>query len=364
MRMRLLRSVVWGLGGVLLAVFLGGCNTQLKRAREAVGKKDYEQAAQLYEKVVMKDPDNDDALRELTELYCGKHLKNDFKCYGKSRILFKRYPKDATVSKWYKTALYASAVDSYLSNQLKRASRYLESYKKLDPKNARVFFMLGNIMMRMNMKPPRNNDELNAGLKYLAEALKYSKPNDMVALSSKKQKAMLQWEVHMQSANIYEFFIAEKFQEFMKKVQKEAAAKAKAAAKQKKKRRRRRKKKKKEEGPKFEPNPKYFKAAVEACKKAGTFSERHPNPFKRSLPFFKLAMMHANFKKEYETAIKWLKVAEKWGPNDLSVVGNIKMIYDKLAEKAEEDKNKKKQKLYEKLSQEYAAKHDSLKGKR
>ena len=372
MRMRRLRMLIAWSGGLLLCLSFFGCNTELRRARESVEKEDYLQAALLYEKVVEKDPDNDAALRELSKLYCVT-LKNTFKCFGKSKELHKRYTKDPTVTSWYKAALYSNAQDAYLSNQLKTAEKYLEDYSKLDPDNGRPYFMRANIKYRLNRKPPRNDFELKDAHKLYKKALKHSKKSDMVALSSKKQKALLQWECHMQSGSIYEMWLMDKKKDFIKKMMEEAKKKAKKAAEEAKKnkkkrrrrRRRRRKKKKQEEEPKpkFKANPKHFDAAIEHFKAAGEFSQTHPNKFKRPLPFFKIGMFYANFKDDFETGAKWLKKAEKWGPNDVNVVGNLKMMYDKMAEMAEADKDKKKQKEMEKAAQEYAAKFDSLKGR-
>jgi tetratricopeptide (TPR) repeat protein len=362
MQQRIRQSLV-SLG--LLALSLGsmGCNTELKRARESVQKKDFAQAADLYENVLKNDPENEYAIREVTQLYC-ETLKNNFKCAIKVEDLYKKFPNDEKIKGWYKEAVFGRAKSLYMQQQMKAATSSLQDYLKLVKDDGTAYFMYGNIKFRLNKNPPYTSsqmDELKKAVDYFTLAVKHSKPTDKLAMFDENVESLVQWEAHVQTGVIYKSFIVEDF----KKFQEEQEKKKPAAAPKKRGKGRKGKKSKavvEEEGSKFVPNKEYFEKAVAAMEAASKVPQ--PNKNKAFYPFLEIGVMYAQFKGEPEKGIEWLKKAYALNEIDGSIVGNLKMVYDILAEKAEKAGEKDKKAEYEKLSQEYASKMESLQGKR
>lgn len=357
---------------ILLAVlaitstFLSGCNTELARARELKSKQDFLFAAIFYEKALKRDPDNEEALKELTQLYCEK-LKVVSKCFEKSELLYRRYKNDNKIKGWYRGSLLTVAKGMFQEQRLKKAGLYLRKYRKLEPNNAQVLFMLGNSQYRLHSKPPfSSNDkkQLKEAMATLMDAVKNSKPDTEVpsAYNSKKMN-ILHWEAYVLKGRVYEMYIAEAFKKWMKEIEKKkaaAAAKAAKEAKKKKKRRRRRrrKKKEKEEEPKFPANKEHLEKAIDAYTKAAKVPQS--NKYKRFVPYFRIAMLYANILRDNEKAVKYLHKAESYDENNASIVGNLKMIYDRLKEQAEKDKNKKLMREYKAKAAQYDSKMASL----
>ncbi|MCB9637859.1 MAG: hypothetical protein H6728_14600 [Myxococcales bacterium] len=340
-----------------------GCNTELKRARESVKKKDFQQAADLYENVLKNDPENEEALREVSQLYC-ETMKNNFKCTTKIEDLYKKFPADPKIKAWFKEAKFGRAKSLYMQMQLKAAASELKDYVKLVKDDGTAYFMYGNIKFRLNKNPPFNStqmDELKKAMDFFALAVKNSKPTDSMAMFDEKVESLVQWESYVQTGIICEAFITEDFKKFMK----EQEGKKPAAAPAPRRRKRRRRKKAAApvaEGPKFKPNKEYFDKAIAAFTAASKITQ--PNKHKVWLPYFKIGQFHAQFLGELEKGVEWMKKAYDLNQINASVVGNLKMIYDQLAEKAEKAEEKDKKAEYEKLSQEFASKMESLQGKR
>ncbi|MCK6511452.1 hypothetical protein L6R29_15965 [Myxococcota bacterium] len=358
MQKRIRQSLVC-FGFLVLSLGSMGCNTELKRARESVQKKDFAQAADLYENVLKKDPENEEAMRELTQLYC-ETIKNNFKCSTKVEDLYKKFPTDNKIKGWYKEAVFGRAKSLYMQQQLKAAIGSLEDYTKLVKDDGTAYFMFGNIKFRLNKNPPYTSsqiDELKKAVDYFALAVKHSKTTDKLAMFDENVESLVQWEAHVQTGVIYKSFLMEDF----KKFQAEQEGKTPAAP------RKRGKKGKKgkvaeEEGPKFAPNKEYFDKAVAAMEAAAKVPQ--PNKHKAFFPYFEIGVMYTMLKSDPEKGLEWLKKAYALNEIDMSVIGNLKMVYDMLAEKAEKADEKDKKAEYEKLSQEYAAKMESLQGKR
>jgi hypothetical protein len=342
----------------MLAFPLTACNTELKRAREAVGKKDYQSAAQLYENVIKADPENDEAMREVTQLYC-ETLKNNFKCTAKVEDLYKKFPNDPKVKGWYKDAMLGSAKSFYFQQQFKEATKTLKEYTSLVKDDGTAFFMLGNITFRLNRTPPFDKNTLMQAVDYLEKAVKYAKPGDTIGLFEEKRESLIHWEAHVQTGTIFEMFIAEEFKAFMKK---QGDAPQKAAPKKGKKGKKGKKAAAAEEGSKFEPNKEYFQKAVAAFEAASKVTQ--PNKEKVWLPFWKLGFLYAQFKGDKAKGVEWMLKGYNLNQTAASVIGNLKMLYDQLAEEAEKAGEKAKQKEYETKSQEFASKMESLQGKR
>ena len=365
LRLSLWLTILLGIGS-----FFTGCNTELSRARELLQRKDYLFAAIFYEKALKRDPDNEEALKELTKLYCDQ-LKRVNKCFEKSELLYRRYKNDTQIKTWYKGSLLTVAKGLFQEQRLRKASSYLLKYRAIDPKNFHVVFMLGNARFRLYSKPPfSENDKRNLkeAIKYLKEAIKHSTPDTQaVSAYNSKKKNMLQWEAYMLIGRVYEMYLIEGFKEWRKELaakQKAAAKKAKEDAKKKKRRRRqrRRKKEKKKEEPKFPYNKAHFAKAKAAYDAAAALKQ--PNKYKRFLPSFRVGMIYANLLRENENSVKYLHMAEKVDPNNASIIGNLKMIYDRLKEKAENDKKKKLAREYAQKSAQYDSQIASLRALR
>lgn len=361
MRKRTHQAVVF-FGFLVLSFATMGCNTELKRARESVKKKDFRQAADLYENVLKADPENEEALREVTQLYC-ETMKNNFKCTSKIEDLYKKFPNDAKIKGWYKDAMFGRAKSLYMQMQLKAAASSLKDYVKLVKDDGTAYFMFGNIKFRLNKNPPFSSsqmDELKEAVKYFEMAVKNSKPTDSMAMFDEKVESLVQWESLVQTGIIYEAFIMEDYKKFLKEQEGKQPV---AAPKPRRKRRRRRKKAEPvAEGPKFKPNKDYFDKAVAAFEAAAKLTQ--PNKHKVWLPLFKVGQFHAQFMGDLEKGVELMKKAYDLNQINPSVVGNLKMLYDQLAEKAEKAGEKSKKAEYEKLSQEFASKMESLQGKR
>lgn len=365
-----LRPWFWMACLIAITGLFTGCNSELSRARNLLQRQDFLFAAIFYEKALKRDPDNEEALKELTDLYCGK-LKRVNKCFEKSELLYRRYKNDAKIKKWYTDSLLTVAKGLFQEQRLRKASVYLTKYRKLEPTNGPVLFMLGNARFRLFNKPPfSDNDKksLADAIKYLKESIKHSKPDTQVASAyNSKKKNLLQWEAYMMIGRVSELYIFEAF----KKWNKELAAKQAAAAKKaqelakknkgKKKRRRRRKKKKekKKEEPKFPVDKAELQRALDAYNAAHAIPQS--NKYKRFLPSFRVGMLYANILRDNANARKYLHKAEKFDPNNTSIIGNLKMIYDRLKEAAENDKKKKLAREYERKAQQYDSQMASLK---
>jgi tetratricopeptide (TPR) repeat protein len=368
MRFQLQKPWFWVALSVAIMTCLTGCNTELSRARELLQRQDFLFAAIFYEKALKRDPDDEGALKELTELYCGK-LKRVNKCFEKSELLRRRYKKDPKINKWYKDSLLTVAKGLFLEQRLRKATEYLAKYRKLDPKDGKVIFMLGNAIFRLHQKPPFSaNDkaQLAKAIGFFKEAISNTKPDTLITSAyDGKKKNVLQWEAYMMMGRVYELYIFQAFKKWRKELaekQKAAAAKAaKEAKKNKKKRRRRRRRKKKEEKkeePKFPVNQDHFKKAIEFYAKADAIPQS--NKYKRFLPNFRVGMLYANIMRENAKAVVFLHKAEKVDANNASIIGNLKMIYDRLKEQAEKDKDKKLLKKYRTKAAQYDSQIASL----
>ncbi len=361
--------MLWMGGLLVLSTLTTGCNTELTRARKLAGNKDYQTAILYYEKALKRDPDDLDALKEAAQIYCDE-LKNMSKCFEKSEKLYKRFKKDPKIQDWYKKSLWTFANNLYIQQLLGKSSKYLRKYLEIDANNGKVLYMLADARFRQNRKPPRKDDELEKAIKEFHLAIKNTKPSDTVRSKfDSKNKLIIQWEAYMKVAGIYDMWIKDKFLDWQKKLENEAREKAQKAAKaeKKKKRRRRRrrrgkKKKKKVEKPKFPVNEEHFKKAIEAYEAASKIPQ--PNKYKRTVPYIQIALFYAQFKGDNLEGVKWLKKAEQEDDTNLSVAGNMKMLYDRLKEEAENNDEKKLAKKYEKMSVVYDSKVASLRGQK
>ncbi|MEM1009972.1 MAG: tetratricopeptide repeat protein, partial [Myxococcota bacterium] len=128
---------------LVLGVFLSGllslgCDTQLKRARSAVDNKDFQLAAQLYEKVLDTQPNHIEALMEVTKLYC-ERMKNTFNCAAKVAKLYEK-KKNPTIKRWYKESVLGRAKSLYMQKQLKASAEKLQEYIKMVPDDGVAYF--------------------------------------------------------------------------------------------------------------------------------------------------------------------------------------------------------------------------------
>ncbi len=359
------------LGGLLVMSFMSlltGCNTELARARKLAGNKDYQTAILYYEKALKVDSENVEALKEASAIYCD-HLKLMSQCYEKSSILYKRFPKDPVITGWYKKSLWIFARNLYIQQLLSKSSKYLHRYLKIDKSNGKVFYMLADAKFRLNRKPPRKDDVLKEAIAEFHNAIKNTKATDTVRSTfNSKKKNILQWEAYMKIGTIYDMWIKDKFLAWRKELAKKAKEKAQKAAKEAKKSRRRRRRRRrrrnaeKKKPPKFPVNEEHFANAIKAYKAASKIGQ--PNKYKRALPYIQIALFYAQFKGQNLEAVKWLKKAEQEDDTNLNVAGNLKMIYDRLKEEAENNKEKRLAKKYDKLSVQYDSKVASLRGQK
>lgn len=365
---------------LLLSILSTGCNTELSRARVLLEKKDYLLAERLYRNVLRAEPDNEDALKEYTKLICEtikakeKDEYNNTRCMIFSKKLYQRFPKDPNISKWYQGSLLRYSKALFISMQLKKASEYFEEYKKLDPNNGKVLFRLANCKFRLNQRPPRDDDALKQAVVDYKKAISKTRKGDSVAIFSSSSKNVLQWEAWMHIGRIHDLWITDKFMEFnskfagLRKKQDAAAAKCRALPAKRRSQRKKQKKcfdevNKMLDGVKFKPNKDHFENLLNAYKEAKKIPTT--NKYKRTLPYIQLALALAKYKRDYVKAIGWLKKADDLAGNtDLNVVVNMKMIYDRLAEKAESDGDKELKKKYEKLSVKYDSRVASLRGQK
>lgn len=342
------------LPALLLSLGLFGCNTELKRAREALKNNDIQQALQLYEKVVKKDPDNEAGLRELTAIACEKIKGN--KCFTYASKLHKKFPSDAKVKDWYKNAVLDSAKALYMEQRFQAATERLQEFSKFDKENGLVFFFLANMKIRQNAQTTDKTILMEAVADY-EKAIKYSKPTDTVAQFSEKRENLVHWESYVQMGSIYERLLNSELLKFMQDEEKRKASAPKEAPKKGKKGK---KKAEGEEGPKFQPTKEYLDKALAAYESASKLNIA--DRAKNWLPFFKIGLIYAQFGGDREKGIEWMTKAYNFDQNNFSVVANIKMVYDQMAEKAEADGDKDKKAEYEKKSQEFSSKADSLQG--
>jgi len=351
---------------LLLSASLWGCNTELKRARLLESKKDFKQAVQFFELALKKDPENDDLWKTTAKIYCEK-LNISSRCKKKSEVLYERYPKDGTFRKWYKKSLYVNTRDIYMAKQLKLASREFGKYIKLDPENGKVHFMLANIKFRQNRLPPRDHRVLALALKDYDKALKFTKSTDELTVLNPRDKRIIHYASYMQKGRIFEVFILKEFVKWQKKMRKEAMEEAKRKAKEAKEKpkRRRRRRRAKQEQPKpkpwFKPNSEHFEKAM-ACY-LGASKINHPNKFNRALPYIQMGLFYARFKRDYPTAIKWLKKAKEQDNLNMSAISNLKQLYDRLKDQADEAKDKKLARKYELEANKYDSEMASILGK-
>ena len=304
---------------VAAALLLAGCKTRLDRAREFRAKGEWDQAVEFYKQVVKEDPANEEAIRELTEVYCDKK-KNSFNCYDKVKPLFAKYPKDPRVKRWYKWSLMAKADALFKEMRLKAAMGRLKEYLKLEPESAVAYFKLGNALQRINLKRMRIS-EVHQSIEYFRAAIKRAKKGQIVAIFSTKDKVPLAWAAWMGIGRLSELQLPGEIKE-------------------------------PDDAP--EPQKKLVEQGIHAFSQA---LKARPNYW---LSPFQMAMFYARYKKDYKKAIENLEIAKKLSPNMPSVWCNMKMIYDKLAEDA--DGSEKKE--YEKKGQDHDAKCASLRGKK
>ena len=351
---------VWMGTFLLFSIAFGGCNTELDRARKLANNKSFETAAIFYEKALTKDPGDMEARKEVTGIYCEK-IKAGNKCFTMAEYLYKKFPNDPKITGWYKNSLWKFARSMYLQQRLDKASKYFKSYIKLDPTNGVVYYMLADAKFRSNIKPPRNDDALKEAIRMYKKAISMSKNDAKISSTfNSKKKQVLHWEAYAKIGTIYQTWINDAFGKWMKE---QAAIQKKAALEQAKKKRRRRRRRRNPEvkKPKFPVNEKYFAAAMDIYKKA--IKVPQSNKYKRTLPYIQMSFFYANYKQEYLESIKWLKKAEEEDDTNMSVVGNMKMIYDKLKEQAEKDKKTRLAKIYSKKSVYYDSKFASLKAR-
>jgi tetratricopeptide (TPR) repeat protein len=334
-----------------------GCNTELNRARKLASSKSYETAAMFYEKALQKDPDNADIIMEITDIYCDKN-KNTTKCFEYAIKLYKKFPNDPKVMAWYKNALYNHALGLFIQQRLEIATDYLRQYLKFEPQNGKVYYMLADAKFRLNREPPRNDSKLNNAIELYRKAIELTKPSDTIPSSfDSKEGQILQWEACMKAARIYEMWIAEKHADWKKKIE----AEEKTKPQPKKPVRSGRRAQKTPPKPKFPINQEHFAKAIELYELATKIP--HPNKYNRSMPYLQAGLFYANFLEDDLKAIEWLKKAEKENDTDPNVIGNMKMIYDRLKEAADNNNDKALAKKYSTLSVEYDSKFASLQGR-
>lgn len=337
MKMRVRFGTSWLVLLLFACGWLLGCESDLDKANALAKAKQYKEAGKLYEKILKTDKKNKGAFEGLGKMYCQKSRYSGVMCLDVARRFVAVHADHKQAKIWLKRALFSNAFDLTTSGELTKAEEYLNKYLKLDPNDGKAYFIGGFIKFRQGKKSPVDPDDLRVAIKRLGKAVKHSVASTTIKINAKDKKpSPLQWEAYVMQGNIYEALLIKAMTTF---------AKSKAG---------------KAKGAKFVANAKDFAAGVAAYTKAHALNKTQSKKAKHFYPYYQVAMFHANFKRDYKGAIKWLVKGEKEFKNSREIIQKIYQIYKIMASESKGRKNRRKRKAYNKKAKEYAAKFANL----
>ncbi|MDB5048000.1 MAG: putative lipoprotein [Fibrobacteres bacterium] len=137
---------------VLSLLFLAGCGGDLKRARESYRVGDYPRALRLFESELDKHPGSFEArygyavvLQEvsLKKKALGQDDEKDWSEVVRAYEICARLGDSGTISENYAISLFHLANKLYLAEKFDPALEYLETARRVDPKNKYVLNLAG-----------------------------------------------------------------------------------------------------------------------------------------------------------------------------------------------------------------------------
>ncbi|TNE47155.1 MAG: hypothetical protein EP343_20835 [Deltaproteobacteria bacterium] len=209
------------------------------------------------------------------------------------------------------------------------------------PSDGVVWFLVARVRFRKYGIKPFRAGKMGSVLEALENALAFSTANSKVPLLYRKGEQPLQWEAYFLKGRVFQRLIQQSYLRYRRKLASNSGDKY---------------------PPKFVPNSTWFQKSKAAYQKAAALPQT--NRWKRVLPFLQVSMLHALYRREYLKAVAWMRKAEALDDANLNVVGNLKMLYDRLKEDAEKRGDKKDARRYEKLSILYDSKMAALRGAR
>lgn len=221
-------------------------------------------------------------------------------------------------------------------------SREAERYTKKYPGDGVGWYLYAKARYHLQRKPPYVRKDIQATARTFARAISLTSTKTCVPVLSWGHKHVLHWEAHMATGHLFYNLILDAFLKHMRK--------------------QRRLPQKKRQAVTFVPNSQDLAKAKAAYVMAAKVHQ--PNRFKRTLPFLQIGFLYGLLKKDYQQAVRWLHKAEAMDDRNLNVVGNLKMLYDRLQEDAENNGDHKLAEAYRKKSMEYDAKVAALRGAR